>query len=179
MSAGRPRPDRSEGGVTVAEALSEVSSTLWRERELLELLQFKLEEEQLVLAAQRGRWLPHATREVEMVLEEIRRSEVSRAVEVDRVAELLGLPQDVSLRQLAESAPEPWGDILSEHRKALMTATEEITALARMNRDILATNVRSTREALESFAGGPQTRTYTATGRPSRQSGPRLVDGAM
>ncbi|HEY0397456.1 MAG TPA: flagellar protein FlgN, partial [Acidimicrobiia bacterium] len=52
--------------------LREVSAILWRERHLLELLLFKLDEEQLVLAAGRTRWLPRATREVEMVLEEIR-----------------------------------------------------------------------------------------------------------
>ena len=38
-------------------ALSDVSNILWRERQLLELLVFKLEEEQLVLAAGRSRWL--------------------------------------------------------------------------------------------------------------------------
>src|SRR4051812_39244560 len=43
-------------------ALTEVSNVLWRERELLEMLLFKLEEEQLLLTAGRTRWLPHATR---------------------------------------------------------------------------------------------------------------------
>ena len=60
-------------------SLSEVSNILWRERQLLELLVFKLEEEQLVLAAGRNRWLPHATREVETVLGEIKRIELERA----------------------------------------------------------------------------------------------------
>ena len=58
--------------------LREVSAILWRERHLLELLLFKLDEEQLVLAAGRTRWLPRATREVEMVLEEIRQTELER-----------------------------------------------------------------------------------------------------
>src|SRR5438270_5256883 len=62
--------------------LAEVSNILWQERQLMELLLFKLEEEQLVLASGRSRWLNHATREVEMVLEEIKRAEVARAVEV-------------------------------------------------------------------------------------------------
>ena len=57
----------------VLERLSEV---LWRERHLLELLLFKLEEEQLVLTSGRTRWLGHATREVETVLEEIRTAEL-------------------------------------------------------------------------------------------------------
>ena len=56
--------------------LADLSSILWREREMLELLLFKLEEEQLVLAGNRTRWLAHATREVEMVLDQIRRTEV-------------------------------------------------------------------------------------------------------
>jgi hypothetical protein len=66
--------------------LADLSSILWREREMLELLLFKLEEEQLVLAANRGRWLAHATREVELVLDQIRRTEVVRAAEVEAVA---------------------------------------------------------------------------------------------
>ena len=164
--------------MSVGEVLAEVSSTLWRERELLELLQFKLEEEQLVLAAQRSRWLPQATREVEMVLEEIKRAELGRSLEVDRAAELLGLPPNPSLRQLIESAPAPWSDILGEHRKALMSATQEISTVAELNRDLLGAGYRSTREALESLAE-PETRTYTARGQTARSSGPRLVNGAM
>jgi len=38
-------------------SLSDLSSILWREREMLELLLFKLEEEQLILASGRSRWL--------------------------------------------------------------------------------------------------------------------------
>ncbi|HEX4777551.1 MAG TPA: flagellar protein FlgN, partial [Acidimicrobiia bacterium] len=54
-------------------SLSDVSNILWRERQLLELLLFKLEEEQMILAGGRTRWLPHATREVETVLGELKR----------------------------------------------------------------------------------------------------------
>jgi hypothetical protein len=100
--------------------LREVSAILWRERHLLELLLFKLDEEQLVLAAGRTRWLPQATREVEMVLEEIRQTELERAVEVSRVALDLGLPAGASLRQLAEAAPAPWPGMLAEHREAFL-----------------------------------------------------------
>src|SRR5688572_9487932 len=71
--------------------LRDVSAVLWKERHLLELPLFKLEEEQLLLAAGRNRWLPRATREVEMVLEELRHTELERAVEVERVSAELGL----------------------------------------------------------------------------------------
>jgi hypothetical protein len=117
--------------------LREVSAILWRERHLLELLLFKLDEEQLVLAAGRTRWLPRATREVEMVLEEIRQTELERAVEVSRVAVDLGLPAGASLRQLAEAASPPWQGMLAEHRQAFLSLTDEVTALVQANRELL------------------------------------------
>ena len=46
-------------------SLTDLASVLWRSRELLEMLLFKLEEEQLLLASNRSRWLSHATREVD------------------------------------------------------------------------------------------------------------------
>ena len=134
--------------------LREVSAILWRERHLLELLLFKLDEEQLVLAAGRTRWLPRATREVEMVLEEIRQTELERAVEVSRVAVDLGLPSGASLRQLAQEAPEPWHDMLLEHRNAFLTLTDEITALVQSNRELLARGQKAVRDVLASIGDG-------------------------
>src|SRR3954462_6175228 len=87
--------------------LNEVSNILWQERQLMELLLFKLEEEQLVLASGRSRWLNHATREVEMGLDEIKRAELARSIEVDALASTLGLAAGPSLRQLAEVTEAP------------------------------------------------------------------------
>ena len=66
--------------------MEKLSLVLWRERELLDTLQFKLEVEQLVLASGRSRWLMRAAREVEAVLETIRETEVLRAVAADEAA---------------------------------------------------------------------------------------------
>ena len=160
-------------------SLTEVSSILWRERELLELLQFKLEEEQLLLAAGRSRWLGHATREVEMVLEEIRRAELGRAIEVEAVAVSLGLGSSASLRELAECAPPPWDDILREHRNAFLAATAEIGALAEANRELITAGFRAARETLMSL-GEPEPPTYSPTGESvQRTRGPRLLDEAI
>ncbi|HUX71839.1 MAG TPA: flagellar protein FlgN, partial [Cellulomonadaceae bacterium] len=41
--------------------LMQLSDVLWQERHLLELLLFKLEEEQMILTSGRTRWLGHAT----------------------------------------------------------------------------------------------------------------------
>jgi len=134
--------------------LREVSAILWRERHLLELLLFKLDEEQLLLAAGRTRWLPRATREVEMVLEEIRQTELERAVEVSRVAADLALPAGTSLRQLAEATPPPWQGMLIEHRQAFLTLTDEITGLVQTNRELLVRGQKAVREVLASIGDG-------------------------
>ena len=105
-------------------SLSAVSDILWRERDLLELLVFKLEEEQLILDAGRHRWLAQAGREVEMVREEVRHVEVLRAAEVVALAEELEISPDVSLRQLAAALEEPWRSIFVDHRRALRAKRE-------------------------------------------------------
>ena len=160
-------------------SLTEVSSILWRERELLDLLLFKLEEEQLLLAAGRTRWLAHATREVEMVLGEMKRMELGRAVEVEAVAVSLGLDPGVSLRELSEAAPPPWGGILREHRTAFLTATQEITALAKSNKDLLAHGYKAARDTLLSLSE-PDAKTYAPDGQSVHSTrGPRLLNEAI
>ncbi len=138
-------------------SLSDLSSILWREREMLELLLFKLDEEHLILASGRSRWLAHATREVEMVLDQIRRTEVMRAAEVEVIGARLGLGSDASLTQLADAAPAPWGDLLREHRKTFLALAAEVTALAEANRDMLTMGQRSVRETMLSVMGSVET----------------------
>ena len=128
--------------------VAELSAVLWRERQLLELLLFKLAEEQVVLSSGRTRWLAHATREVEFVMEQIRSTELLRATEVDAVAAELGLDAGPSLGALADAAPEPWGELLRGHRDAFLTLTAEIQDLADANRDLLNSGARAMREAL-------------------------------
>lgn len=158
--------------------LTDVSSVLWRERELLELLLFKLEEEQLILSSGRARWLARATREVETVLEEIRRTEVLRAAEVDAAATALGVEGSPSLSQLADVADEPWSSLLREHRAAFLTMTAEITTLAEANRDLITVGQRAARETLMSLTDGSPT--YSPAGA-AVTAGPRarLLDQAF
>jgi hypothetical protein len=108
--------------------LQELSETLWRERELLDLLAFKLEEESLLVAAGRTRWYDRAAREVDLLLVELRRTELLRAVQSDEAALQLGLPAGASLREVAGAAGEPWTTILDDHRGALRAAAAEVAA---------------------------------------------------
>lgn len=160
--------------------LPEVSAMLWHERELLELLLFKLETEQVLLASAHTRWLVHATREVEVVIDQIRQAELQRAVLVQGVAAELDLPDDPTLRMLVEAAPEPWAGILSDHRLAFLSLSQEITDAAKTNREVMLIGQRSAREAMLGLAGSADT--YDHAGRTSTvgDSAPaRLVDRAL
>ncbi len=161
--------------------LTEVSNILWRERELLELLTFKLEQEQLLLAAGRARWLARATREVEIVLEEIRRAELGRSVEVEALGAELGLGPNPSLNALAGAVGSPWNEILLEHRRAFLEATNEITALAASNKELLTAGYQAARDMLLAVNHEPQVSAYTPDGRatssPTRRF--RLLDEAI
>jgi len=143
-------------------ALTRLSDVLWRERTLLDLLLFKLEEEQMILTSGRSRWLGHATREVESVLEEIRSAEIGRAAEADAVAALLGLEPGASLGELAAHAPAPWDELLRAHRDAFASLTAEIGTLADGNRELLAMSHRATQETLLSLQ---EVHTYDGSGQ--------------
>jgi hypothetical protein len=158
--------------------LADLSSILWREREMLELLLFKLEEEQLILSSGKGRWLAHATREVEMVLDQIRRTEVVRAAEVEVLGSQLGLGSSASLTQLADVSPAPWNELMREHRKAFLNLASEVSALAETNRDLLTAGQRAVRETMFAVVGSVETygrRGETVAAAPRM----RLLDEAL
>ena len=160
-------------------SLNNVSTILWRERQLLELLLFKLEEEQLLLAAGRARWLAQAANEVETVLEEIKNAELARSIEVEAVAAELGLGADVSLGDLISASPDPWSGILADHRDAFLTMTQEILSVAGSNRELLNRGQRAVRDAL-SFIEGPEDDTYTPSGtRADRASSSILLNEVL
>lgn len=110
--------------------LRELSDILWRERRLLELLQFKLEEERLLADAGRVRWLHRASREVALVRGELRRADLARAMAAESAASELGLGANPTLRELSEASPEPWAGILDRHRRALLLAADQVNDLA-------------------------------------------------
>lgn len=154
-----------------------LSTILWKQRQLLDLLQFKLEEERLLLANGPAKWVAHATREVEMVVDKLRQAELTRAAAVAGLAARLGLPADASLQALAGAVETPWQEIFSSHRQAFLQATEEISRLADASRD-LATNQRdATRRAINSLAGRPEEPTvaYGASGSAERRRAAHLL----
>jgi transposase len=128
---------------------NELSAALWRERELLDLLVFKLEEEQLLLAAGKARWLQFATREVEQVMDKLRTASLARTLEVGSVAREWGADENATLRELVAHAPEgPWAELFSAHLAALTELTTQIAELRDLNEQYLRTAIRSSQETL-------------------------------
>ena len=71
------------------------------------------------------------------MLDDLGHTELERAVQVSGIAERLGLPDEPSLEEIVEVAPEPWQEILAEHRDALRMAADEVDRLAAENRAML------------------------------------------
>jgi hypothetical protein len=159
--------------------MEKLSQILWRERELLDTLLFKLEEEQMVLASGRTRWLARAAGEVEQVLATVRETEILRSVAADEAAAAVGLAPNPSLRALAEAVDEPWQTLLLDHHEAFTTTTHEIVALAGANRDLITSGYRSARETLMTL--GEATQGYGADGAAVAVSDSRhrIVDWSM
>lgn len=155
---------------------TELSALLWRERELLELLIFKLEEEQLLLTAGKTRWIQHATREVEQVMNKLRESGLSRTVAVAELALEWGTAEDATLRDIVSHAPDgPWSEIFMAHLAALSDLTGQIRELRDVNLQFLRSAARSTQETMANIDTNPAT--YDATGTTdSTRHGARFFD---
>jgi hypothetical protein len=158
--------------------VEDLSLILWRERELLETLLYKLEIEKLVLASGSSRWLATAAKEVEAVLTAVRETELLRAIAADEAAASIGLASNPSLRALAEAVDEPWRSILLDHREAFVNYMQEITAIAAANRELLTSGQMAARETLLGLTEG--TSTYSQDGSAvTRETSRRLVDQSI
>lgn len=148
---------------------------LWKARSLLDLLTFKLEEEQLLLTAGKTRWIQHATREVEQVVEQLQVTTLERDMAVSALAEEWQLPIDASLRDIAAAAPDAWKDIFTAHQKAMSEQTRQISELRDANEQFLRAASRSGQETIASIQREPGT--YNANGRTEASlAGSSLLD---
>jgi len=154
---------------------NELSNHLWRERELLELLLYKLEVQRLLLANGQTRWIKQASGEVEQVLGHIRAMGLARAVEIATVAEEWGAPEDATLLDLIEKAPtEVWRDILTEHRGVLTTIMTEVAHSKNVNEAHLQAVSRAVEATLHELGAGSGE--YTTHGSRARYDSARIVD---
>ena len=148
-------------------SLPDLAAVLWRQRELLELLAYRLECEQLLLASGRSRWLPAATAEVEALLDDLTVVEMQRAAVSDNAARELGLPEGATLEEIAGTAQPPWTEVLMEHRSALLALTAELGAVAEASRAMTTAGLAAVEATLAAVGGrvGATTKGYDARGR--------------
>ena len=154
-------------------SVPDLAAVLWRQRELLERLVYRLECEQLLMAAGRTRFLGLATGEVETLLDELGVIEVQRAAVADRVAADCGLESGASLEEIAGTVQPPWTEVLIEHRHALLTLTAELSALAETNRHLMAAGMKAVETALANLGlrQGTTSQGYDAQGRTESIAG--------
>src|SRR3954470_20429532 len=156
-----------------------LSTLLWREQELLDLLLFKAEEEQYLTLTGKTRWLARIAHEIEVVLDQLRTLEVERAAATEAIAVRLGLGANPSLRQLAEKAPTPWNDLFAKHHEALLVLVTELRSLSDANRELIEGGLAAIGDALTSVRT-PSAGTYGSTGRTDDGSHRAVtLDGAL
>jgi FlgN protein. len=80
-----------------------LSTLLWREQELLDLLLFKAEEKQYLILSGKTRWLARIAHEIEVVLDQLRTLEVERAAATEAIAVRLG----TGVNPRCASSPRP------------------------------------------------------------------------
>lgn len=159
-------------------AAHELSMHLMRERELLETLLFKLDEQQMLLATGRNRWIRHASTEIERVLAAMPTVALSRDALVVAVADEWGAPEATTLRQLIAASPsDGWREVLEGHLSAMTALADEIEQMKQVNEQRLRTAIRVTQETIAGL--GEPTGEYTPTGDVVRGGDARLLDTRM
>lgn len=156
---------------------NELTALLWRERELLDLLEFKLTTEQLLLTAGNSKFVQRSSDEIQAVSQRLRELSVARDVAVSNLAAEWGVPEEsASLRQIIEAAPnDVWRDIFNGHLIALVESTERIKSLRDANELLLRAAARSTQETLAGL--GDSVTTYDARGHAGGQAATaQLID---
>jgi hypothetical protein len=157
-------------------SVHELSALLWRERELLEVLQFKLEVEQLLLTSGNTRWLARASAETEQVSAHLRDLGLARTVEVAAVANEWGCAPESTLADLIEHSPDAvWTEILGSHLKGFADLVERIQIARDANLVLLREANRATQDTIGDLDIGPAT--YTSSGSTAANSAAaRLLD---
>jgi hypothetical protein len=159
-------------------AAHDLSMHLLRERELLETLLFKLDEQQMLLATGRNRWIRHASTEIERVLAAMPTVALSRDALVVAVADEWGVPEATTLRQLIAAAPsDGWREVFEGHLSAMTALADEIEQMKQVNEQRLRTAIRVTQDTIAGL--GEPTGEYTPAGDVVRGGDARLLDTRM
>jgi hypothetical protein len=155
---------------------SELSALLWQERELLDLLEYRLEVQRALLTVGESRWAQRAADEIEATTAQLRRLNIARDIEVQAVADEWQFDAvNPSLRELiaVASADGPWPEIFTAHLRAMLASVERIGARRAENGRMLREALRHTQETLAGT--GDRAGTYTAAGTADLGARPAIL----
>ena len=158
------------------------SGVLWREREVLDNLLYRLDVQQLLLLSGRDAWLARASREIEEAVERVRRVELERAVHFEQVARDLGLGSSPSLSSLAAAVDDPWRGLLTDHYEAFMELSTRIKAVIALSRELAVSAQQATQDVIAGIRGESESslHLYKPSGTSERDSrGAVFVDEGL
>lgn len=155
--------------------LNALSVCLYEEREALEDVAFKLEQEYLVLLAGRHRLVERTTAEFRRAVQALDAVSRRRADLVAAAASDMRLSDVPTLGALAGAVEDDdERKVLEEHRQAMIALVERIGDLSSQNRELLARHLAATTDALALLGAEPS---YSSSGE-ARTGAPRtrIVD---
>ncbi len=161
-------------------SLNDLTRVLWQQRRVLERVHYLLKVQELVLASGDDGLLRHAVDDVQHTLESVGEIEAARqefTIELGLAAGLGGSP---TLDELIEWAPEPFDQMLTDHRKAFHTLVADITTVSLNGRAQLERGLNLTRQLSAFVMGDSGDGGYDASGSTVRGSAERrLIDRAL
>ncbi len=145
------------------EALERLARSLEEQLVALRHLCFKFEVQEIVLSGGRHQWLNETTAELERAVADVRGCDADLRQALVAAGVALGLSPEATVREVAVTAPEPWGYIFDQHRTELQQLLDRVGALSRANRKLLAHGHAATVAAL-AFLGVEAPTSYDASG---------------
>ena len=160
--------------------LGDLSRVLWQQRRLLERLLYLLKVQELVLGSGDDSLLRHAVSDVQQTLQSIADVEEGRRELTAEIGIAMGLDGDASLQDLVNRSPEPYEQILAEHRDAFLTLVAEITTTSLNGRQQLERGLSLTRQLAGFVMGDAGDGGYDRTGAAVQGSAERhLIDRSL
>lgn len=153
-------------------SLTSLADMLWDEREVVELLLYKLVVAKLLLAADERRFVSPALAEVNLAVDLLHRTEQERADLLALTAREWGVPADrLTLAFLAEATPPTFRPVFADHLRAFLRLADEIEETARTNTQLTNAVLTHVQESLRAMgATGPTVGSYNSSGRTSDEA---------
>ena len=164
----------------VDETLQELTRALWQQRRMLERVRYHLKVQELVLAGDNDWMLTFAINDVEEAIRRVSEIEAARVELTQDLGFALGLGSNPSLQDLVAAAPDPYNEMLDEHRTAFLELASEITSISLNGRAQLQRGLDLTRSVTAAVFGDQGDGGYDASGAVVRGSAERrLVDRSL